>query len=289
MPDGWVVGLDFRLELKVYGRSMSLYRISEAAQKAGLTASALRFYESSGLLPNAARTPAGYRTYDDAAVERLRFVHRARTLGLPLEEIRSLVEIWDAGPCAPVQQDLAEHIALRRRSVQERIVELQLLADQLRDAERAVLDAPGDGGCGSDCACLAGAEVNAAGKVGEALRRIMPGGLIVLPQPPSSIPILEEPPLACTLAAGEMPDRLRTWRGLVSEAVSRERVAGGERLVFAPAQGLAARVAGLCELEQSCCAFFTFTVTVSAAAVILDVTAPDGAAPLLDALLDGRS
>ena len=46
---------------------MAAYRISEAADKAGFTASALRFYEASGLVPAAARTLTGYRTYDDAA------------------------------------------------------------------------------------------------------------------------------------------------------------------------------------------------------------------------------
>jgi DNA-binding transcriptional MerR regulator len=42
------------------------------------------------LVAAAERTPAGYRLYDEAALERLRFIARAKQLGLPLEEIRDL-------------------------------------------------------------------------------------------------------------------------------------------------------------------------------------------------------
>lgn len=134
---------------------MGGYRISEAARLAGFAPSALRFYESEGLLPPPSRTPGGYRSYDDAAVERLRFVHRARQLGLPLDEIRDLVAVWDAGSCAPAQQGLAERIAIRRQSVQTRIAELQALHAQLLAAEHAVNNADSDGPCGPGCACLA--------------------------------------------------------------------------------------------------------------------------------------
>jgi DNA-binding transcriptional MerR regulator len=41
----------------------------------------LRFYEGAGLI-TAARTAAGYRTYDAASIETLRFIARAKRLGL---------------------------------------------------------------------------------------------------------------------------------------------------------------------------------------------------------------
>ena len=294
MPVPVLVELDLRLDLKAYGRAVTTYRISEAAQRAGFTASALRFYEASGLVPEAARTPGGYRTYDEAAVERLRFVHRARGLGLPLEEIRGLVQIWDAGPCAPVQHSLAVHIAARRGQVQDRVGELQALAAQLRDAELAVLAAPGGGGCGPGCACLAGPDLPSLAQAADGLRR--PAGTVELTLLPTG-PVQEspisaaatQPLLACTLGVGELPERLRAWRDLAGEAFSREAIFGGERLGFAASAGLTARVGGLCEREQECCLFFTFVIVLTRGGVTLDVTAPDGEGQLVTALLDGRS
>ena len=75
--------------------------ISEAAARTGFTASALRFYESAGLV-TPARTAAGYRTYDDHSIDRLRFIARAKHLGLSLGEITELVQLWDGDRCAPV-------------------------------------------------------------------------------------------------------------------------------------------------------------------------------------------
>ncbi|MDG9719768.1 MerR family DNA-binding transcriptional regulator [Streptomyces sp. DH24] len=49
---------------------MRTYRISQLAERSGVPATTLRFYEDAGLLP-ADRTPAGYRVYGEDAVERL--------------------------------------------------------------------------------------------------------------------------------------------------------------------------------------------------------------------------
>ena len=96
--------------------------------------------------------------------------------------------------------------------------------------------------------------------------------------------------MACTLTPEQVPARLRAWQEIVATAVDRLPVPGGRRLVFAPAVGLGARIAELCELEQGCCAFFTFTLTVAHPGnLALDITAPEHAGPLIDALLDSSS
>lgn len=91
---------------------MGTYRISQLAECSGVPASTLRFYETVGLLP-AARTAAGYRLYDDAALERLVFIASAKHLGLGLEEIRDLLGVWDRGVCAAVRARLAPLVAAR--------------------------------------------------------------------------------------------------------------------------------------------------------------------------------
>jgi hypothetical protein len=83
---GWrpgvrVAWLDLRADLKDYGARVSGYRIAELAERSGFTATALRYYEQIGLLEPPARTSAGYRMYDDAALERLAFVDRAKRMG----------------------------------------------------------------------------------------------------------------------------------------------------------------------------------------------------------------
>jgi MerR family copper efflux transcriptional regulator len=53
-------------------------RIGGAAERSGISAKAIRYYESIGLIPAATRSPAGYREYGATKVEILRFVQRAR-------------------------------------------------------------------------------------------------------------------------------------------------------------------------------------------------------------------
>ncbi len=76
-------------------------RIGELAAAAGTTTKTLRFYEESGLLPQADRAANGYRAFGPEALSRLDFIRRGRTAGLTLAEIREVIDIRDAGdaPC----------------------------------------------------------------------------------------------------------------------------------------------------------------------------------------------
>ena len=75
---------------------MSTYRISQLAERTGVPATTLRFYEQSGLLP-AGRTPAGYRVYDETAVDQLAFINSGKMMGLALDEIGELLQVWQSG------------------------------------------------------------------------------------------------------------------------------------------------------------------------------------------------
>ena len=105
--------------------------IGELAEKAGTRPSTLRYYEERGLLPPAVRTTAGYRSYDDEALQRLQFIDRARAAGLTLAQTAEILEVRDAGgsPCGHVRDLLdrrlveideqLEHLRLLRTSVAE--------------------------------------------------------------------------------------------------------------------------------------------------------------------------
>jgi MerR family redox-sensitive transcriptional activator SoxR len=66
-------------------------RIGEAARRAGVRVSMLRYYEQIGLLPGAPRV-SGQRRYDDAVLRRLAVIDVAQRAGLSLAEIRELID-----------------------------------------------------------------------------------------------------------------------------------------------------------------------------------------------------
>jgi MerR family redox-sensitive transcriptional activator SoxR len=69
---------------------MDEMNIGELAEKVGIRTSAIRFYESVGLLPKPLRQ-SGWRRYDPSVLDRLQVIHAAREVGFSIEEIRTLL------------------------------------------------------------------------------------------------------------------------------------------------------------------------------------------------------
>ncbi len=72
-------------------------RIGELAAQTGVPTKTIRYYEEIDVLPTPERAANGYRSYGPAAVERLLFVRDARTTGLSLTEISSILTLRDQG------------------------------------------------------------------------------------------------------------------------------------------------------------------------------------------------
>ena len=68
-----------------------LVSISEAAKGLGIHPNTIRYYEETGLIPEAHRNSAGYRRYDQADLDRLAFIRRARRLNISLDDIREIL------------------------------------------------------------------------------------------------------------------------------------------------------------------------------------------------------
>ena len=104
--------------------------IGEAARRAGVSARMLRHYESLGLLPQVARSDSGYRQYSAADVHVLRFIRCSRDLGFSIEEITTLLGLWQdqERTSASVKQIAQAHID----SLSERIAAMQAMQRSLQ-------------------------------------------------------------------------------------------------------------------------------------------------------------
>jgi DNA-binding transcriptional MerR regulator len=128
-------------------------RIGEIARRARVPAKTIRFWEDQHLLPPPGRTPAGYRDYDPAVLDRLAFIRHAQAAGLTLEAIRQVLEIRDGGqpPCVHVTDLIARRLA----EVDARLAELTRTRDQLVVlTARAAAQDPAD--CRGYCSIIAG-------------------------------------------------------------------------------------------------------------------------------------
>ena len=118
--------------------------VGKAAQAAGVSAKAVRLYESKGLLPEAQRTEAGYRLYTDDDIAILRFIRQAKTLGLSLGEIRDILDLRRGGttPCGHVVALLDQRI----RDIDRTITELRQLRHTLAGTSATARQQAGDNG-----------------------------------------------------------------------------------------------------------------------------------------------
>lgn len=125
--------------------------IGDAAAASGISAKMIRYYEETGLLPAAARTPSGYRSYGAREVRILRFIRRARDLGFSIAQIGELLSLWQDRErhSSEVKRLAEDHLA----ALDRRIAEMQAMADTLRHLSGAC--------CGDnrpDCPILADLE-----------------------------------------------------------------------------------------------------------------------------------
>jgi DNA-binding transcriptional MerR regulator len=110
---------------------MDANTVGAVAALTGASVRALHHYDHIGLVVPSVRTPAGYRGYTDADIERLHFVLVYRSVGMPLEEIRALLDDSSA--------DVLEHLRRQHTSLLEQAERLQhtiKAVEELMDAHR---------------------------------------------------------------------------------------------------------------------------------------------------------
>ncbi len=127
--------------------------IGQVAKTIGLAAKTIRYYEEIGMLPVPDRTASGYRQYYESAVERLRFISRARSLGLPLKRLQILTSALNGGRRTPLRPRLLALVREHLSAVQDRIAELEALRQQLEQVSQRMLMSATRRDSGS-CRCL---------------------------------------------------------------------------------------------------------------------------------------
>ena len=103
--------------------------IGQLAKGAGVKPDTVRFYEKQGLMAKPARTAAGYRVYDDAALKQLRFIKRAQSLGFTLPEIKRILNLRGQG--TPTCRCVIAMAEATLSETESKLKEMQHFADGL--------------------------------------------------------------------------------------------------------------------------------------------------------------
>lgn len=140
-------------------------KIGEASARAGVSQRMIRHYEKIGLITPPARRDSGYRDYDGRDVHTLRFIGRARDLGFPIEDIRTLLALWNdrersSGDVKALALARAAELKRKARELDSIRRSLEELASRCAGDDRP--DCPILGGLGA-------ADVNDAGQPPEPL------------------------------------------------------------------------------------------------------------------------
>ncbi|WP_150253468.1 MerR family transcriptional regulator [Nocardiopsis deserti] len=229
---------------------MVLMRVSELAERSGVAATTLRYYEERGLLP-AQRSSAGYRLYDERALERLTFITTAKHLGLALEEIGELTALWAAHPCSHVKAALSPRLEQRLEQARAQAAELADFQALLRTARTRLHQLPDrDAPCDPGCAFLAD---------------LAPPSQAAHPR---ALPLAQTNGATCMLETGDHERRLDAWRELLTEAARTQRAHGSSWSLPLERAG---QVAELAAAEQQCCAFLDLRVDFTPQRVHLHV------------------
>lgn len=107
----------------------SLLSVGELAERAGVAASALRYYEEQGLI-RGSRSPGGHRQYPRDMLRRVAFIRAGQRVGLSLEEIRAALATLPEGR-TPTKADWERLARGWQALLDERLAQLQRLRDQL--------------------------------------------------------------------------------------------------------------------------------------------------------------
>ncbi|MEH2285817.1 MAG: heavy metal-responsive transcriptional regulator [Nostoc sp.] len=98
-----------------------LLLIGQVTDLSGIPIRTIRYYESLGLINSSRRTEGGFRQFSLDVLTRLAFIKRAQNLGLSLEEIGNILQVYDQGqtPCGEIKEKLEEKVLQIDRQIEQ--------------------------------------------------------------------------------------------------------------------------------------------------------------------------
>ena len=109
-------------------------QISEVAETLGITSRTIRLYEKIGLVEPPKRTDGGVRYYEKEDLTRFKFVLRLKTLGLTLDEMKELADLYnrdDERVPDKIMPRLLELLDTHLNSIREKVSTLQRLEKEI--------------------------------------------------------------------------------------------------------------------------------------------------------------
>ncbi len=113
---------------------METMSIGAVAIQSGLPAKTIRYYEDIGLL-TPPRRENGYRTYREQELHKLKFLHRARSLGFTIEQCRKLLSLYENESRA--SSDVKALARLHLKEIDDKVAELNAMKATLETLVRA--------------------------------------------------------------------------------------------------------------------------------------------------------
>ncbi|MEK5254676.1 MerR family transcriptional regulator [Paenibacillus sp. FSL F4-0125] len=108
-------------------------RIGELTKRAGVTPRTIRYYESIGLMPPGEREGTGQHYYSEETLERLRKIDQLKKLGLSLEEIRGVVDLYFIDPSGvQTKQKVLTILRQHLTETDQKMNELQQFRNELQ-------------------------------------------------------------------------------------------------------------------------------------------------------------
>ena len=99
------------------------------------------------------------------------------------------------------------------------------------------------------------------------------------------IDVTRPAPIACSLTGAEYRKRVADTGQVARDALRERRpIEGGARLSFEESADVRERLEVFVAAESQCCPFLTMNLTAGAGRLVLDVTGPEPAAPIIEAL-----
>lgn len=117
-------------------------QISDLAEQLGITARTIRLYEKIGLVNPPKRTEGGVRYYDKSDIKRFKFVLKLKTLGISLEEMKELADIYTREDKIPekIMPRLIELLDSHLKNIRQKVVTLKSLETEMDAFRKRIVE-----------------------------------------------------------------------------------------------------------------------------------------------------